>query len=710
MAKSVARAARRETRANQRAVDQMNRNGQTPLEAGRTATLDSFQNIPARLGYGTDNQASFGTYNYNPITNLRMTLDLAYRSSWICRAVVQGRAKDMTRAGIDFDAGVDPQDADSIHRALDARVWKPLRRAIQWGRLYGGAGAFIMIDGQAADTPLRIDRVGKGQFQGLLPLDRWLLEPSVNDLVTDALSQDFGKPKYYRVVGETPLRSGTRIHHSRFVRFEGDDLPYYQSLTTMLWGMSVLEPVWDRLLSFDSTTTGIAQLVYRASIRNLYIDKWKEIVAAGGKMLEAQLQALDWVRRFQGNEGITLLDANDRFESLQFAFTGLDAVLIQMGQQLAGATRYPLVILFGQSPVGFNSTGESDIRNYYDSILSDQNDVVRPGLTTVIRCVAASEGVRLGDDLQYRFNPLWQLTDEQKASTAATSTQTILGAYEAGVISRKTALQEMRQQSRETGMWTNITEEDIDEAESEPPSPMGLGGVEAAGAAPGEFSSPPASPGEEPPPADSFLPRRPFLPSSIARRDDEDSAGGLERGELERRDNVVYPPLHAHLPALGGERMRRVHLPRRGMVRVHLHDTDLPGRVTEFAGHRIVVEVERGQRRTAGSSGGAVMASPYGYFPGTIGNDGDCVDVFLGDDPASDNVWVVEQVDPDTGDFHQHKVFLGFGSRDDVEQVFRAFYADGRGEERWSRARQMSLADFSSWLERRRVQPQTFTA
>lgn len=693
--KSVARSARRETNNNRRAVAKLNKAGQKPL----SRTLDSFQNVVARLGYGADNQSSFSTYNYNPITNLRLTLDLAYRSSWICRAVVQGRAKDMTRSGIDFEAGVDPDDADDLHNVLDAKVWQPLRRAIQWGRLYGGAGAFIVIDGQRPDTPLDIERVGRNQFKGLLPLDRWLVEPSLHELVTDPESIDFGKPKYYTTVGDTPLKPSTRIHHSRFVRFEGDDLPYYQSLATNLWGMSVLEPVWDRLLSFDSTTQGIAQMVYRASIRNLYIEKWKEIIAAGGKILDAQLSAIEWIRRMQGNEGLTVLDSTDRFESIQFTFTGLDAVLVQMGQQLAGATRYPLVILFGQSPVGFNATGESDVRNYYDSVLTDQNDQIKPRLTPLIKVIAASEGVKLGADLQYRFNPLWQLTDEQKSNTAATNTNTIAAAFADNLVSHATALKELRQQSRETGMWTNITEKDIKDAENEPPGPPGMQGEQGFGGG----MLPGGSPAPELEEEEGFLPggsSRPFLPEG------SDSGGAFQAGETEKVGRITYPPLHAHLPSLGGQKMRRVHLPRRGMVRLHLHDQNLPGRETEFAGHRVVIEVEAGQRRTAGSSGGATMLAPYGYFPGTKGNDGDCVDVFLGRDSSSGQVWVVEQVVPETGEFHQHKVFLGFGSVDRVKEVFEGFYADGLGTQRWGKVRELALADFNEWLSRYIVEPQ----
>jgi hypothetical protein len=40
---------------------------------------------------------------------------------------------------------------------------------------------------------------------------------------------------------------------------------------------------------------------------------------------------------------------------------------------------------------------------------------------------------------------------------------------EGGIIDRATALKELRQSSEVTGVWTNITDEQIEEAENEPP-------------------------------------------------------------------------------------------------------------------------------------------------------------------------------------------------------------------------------------------------
>ena len=52
---------------------------------------------------------------------------------------------------------------------------------------------------------------------------------------------------------------------------------------------------------------------------------------------------------------------------------------------------------------------------------------------------------------------------------AQTVTATIISAQEAGLVGDKTALQELKQSSRVTGIWTNITDEEIEAAEELPP-------------------------------------------------------------------------------------------------------------------------------------------------------------------------------------------------------------------------------------------------
>jgi phage-related protein (TIGR01555 family) len=144
--------------------------------------------------------------------------------------------------------------------------------------------------------------------------------------------------------------------------------------------------------------------------------------------------------------------------------------LLQLAQQLSGSLQIPLTILLGQSPAGLNATGDSDLENFYSGVEREQNTKLRTAIAKLIEISWRSlHGAPPPDGTTFRFNPLWQLSDTEKAAIAQQTTTTVISAYEAGIVDKPTALRELRQASRETGRWTNITDQAISDAEAGPP-------------------------------------------------------------------------------------------------------------------------------------------------------------------------------------------------------------------------------------------------
>lgn len=469
--------------------------------SGKLWTKDSFENFLTRSGINAGNLSSGGTYGFNPISRNRLKIEWAYRGSWIVGTIIDCIAEDMTREGVALKCDASPDEIDDFEEAQieDLAVWPELCDTAKWGRLYGGSCGFVMIDGHKPDTPLDVESVGKDQFRGVFPLDRWSLFPSLgpDGLVSD-YGPELGLPKFYEV--RPDYGTGLpymKIHHSRMIRLEGVRLPYWQRIAENLWGQSVIERLFDRLVAFDSATQGAAQLVYKAHLRTYAVEGLRKIIAAGGPALDGLLKQMDMVRKYQSSEGITLMDASDRFEVHPYSFEGLDDILLQFGQQLAGASQIPLVRLFGQSPAGMNSTGESDLRTYYDGVKRQQRALYGRGVKTVYHCGWRSQhGEDPPDGWKLTWKPLWQMDDVQRADVAGKTTEAILAPYTAGVTARSVVLKELSEASDVTGMHTNITDEMIDEAEKEddgkPPTPEELGvgmggpGQPGANARPGE--------------------------------------------------------------------------------------------------------------------------------------------------------------------------------------------------------------------------------
>lgn len=450
------------------------------VPAGSSATTtatthDGFVNFAAKIGVGAANLQSASTYNFRLLSRNRTLLEAMYRGSWICGAAVDHAAEDMTKGGITLTGNkLSQDDKDNLHATIrDLGVWQSLQEALKWSRLYGGSLAVICIDGQDASTPLNLDSVGQGQFKGLMVLDRWLVLPSMNDLI-DTPGPLFGFPKFYEVV-KSPGLPAMKIHYSRALRFTGQKLPYWQSLYEQRWGASVLERLYDRLLAFDSTTQGAAQLVFKAHLRTLKLENLRELIAAGGPLLEAVTKQLDLIRQYQSIEGLTLLDAKDEFQVDSYTFSGLDDVLARMGEQIAGAIEEPLVRLFGQSPAGF-SNGESDLRNYYDTVNKRQEADLRAPLTRLLDVTSRSTlGKPAGATFSFTFNDLWKVTAKERAEAGNQLTSAVSGAFSTGLVRRDTALKTLRGTAEATGLWGDITDEEIKEAEDEPPpTPEGM--------------------------------------------------------------------------------------------------------------------------------------------------------------------------------------------------------------------------------------------
>lgn len=440
------------------------------FKARDQAMRDSYTNFAASVGLGTNNLASYGGYTFNFLTNNRIELEALYRGSWIIGAAVDMQADDMTQAGIEIQSTMPPAKVEETMEYLEkVQLWQTLNSSIKWSRLYGSAVGIYLIDGQDMSTPLNIDTVGRDQFKGILPMDRWQLIPSIGNLVKD-FGPFMGQPKYYDTVADAILPNLGRIHYTRLFRLDTIELPHYQKLTANLWAESIVERIFDRLLAFDSTTQGAAQLVFKAYLRTWKIENLRELIAAGGPALTALMQNIAMIRQIQTSEGITIMDSKDEFDTHQYTFAGLDDVLMQFGQQLAGALEIPLVRLFGTSPKGMNATGESDLRTYYDGIKRKQKTKLRAPVKTVLELTYRSlYGAPLPKGTSFEFNPLWQMTDAEKSEMASKDTTAITSAFTAGLVPRDIALKELRQSSKTNGMWSNVDDETIKDAESEPP-------------------------------------------------------------------------------------------------------------------------------------------------------------------------------------------------------------------------------------------------
>lgn len=124
-----------------------------------------------------------------------------------------------------------------------------------------------------------------------------------------------------------------------------------------------------------------------------------------------------------------------------------------------------------------------------------------------------------------------------------------------------------------------------------------------------------------------------------------------------------------------------------------------------FGGYDYTVETPKGVTRSGkdeqGKPWSVTMHDTYGYILGKIGVDGDHIDMFINDaadlDTFDGNVYVVDQVNPETGEFDEHKVMYGYPSEEAATEAYLANYS--KGWKGLGKVTSVPKATFDKWLE-----------
>ena len=122
----------------------------------------------------------------------------------------------------------------------------------------------------------------------------------------------------------------------------------------------------------------------------------------------------------------------------------------------------------------------------------------------------------------------------------------------------------------------------------------------------------------------------------------------------------------------------------------------------------VTIEQPKGSIRRGTDANGnkweSEMHNTYGYIKGTESVDGDHIDIFLSDNPAEGNVYVVDQVNKD-GSFDEHKVMYGFTDMESAEKAYLSNYE--KGWQGLGSITGVSKEDFKKWIDssKRKTKP-----
>lgn len=313
------------------------------------------------------------------------------------------------------------------HDSNRLKVQSKVAQARKLARLYGGAAIFIGTNNVRVNEPLDPGQIGRGGISYLHVFARH--EMMVQELEQDPLSPFYGEPKSYQVAGQTLM---VDIHPSRVVRFGGAELPD-RALNYDGWGDSVLMAVNDAVMQASTASATVAALLNEAKVDVIKVPGLMKNVAT------AEYRARFIERYSLANLGKSItnslvIDGEEEWQQKQISFAQLPEVINVYLQIASGAADIPATRMLSQTPGGLQSTGESDVRNYYDRIGAGQRLDLGPALYRLDELLIRSALGTRPADVHYLWAPLWQMNGTEKAEIFSKKARAIKDIADTGLV------------------------------------------------------------------------------------------------------------------------------------------------------------------------------------------------------------------------------------------------------------------------------------
>ena len=373
-------------------------------------------------------------------------LETIYADDGIGARVIDLLPDDMMKQGWHY-IFEDEKEGMEDYSKVYAKVFKEMRandkinKALKWARLYGGCLILLGVyDGESLDTPLNLNKIKS--FENLKIIPRNNVMYGTMEFQMNPKLPHYGQVEYYPVTFYTGRKFETmRVHYSRVIELHGIEIPSSEAsiipVEFRYWGLSVFQRIQDRLKELAGSFGSLANLLHELTIGKYRYKDLAEIMATEGgeKLVQNRLQAMD---EMKSSFHSVLMDTDENFERDTISFSGVSDVLYQFMMLTSASTGYPMTKLFGISPGGLNSTGESDMYQYYDMVRAKQQTELLPIIERLVHII--SEWQKVPEPV-IEFNPLEQMTEkeqaeleEKKANTEKTKQETYQGYIDMGIM------------------------------------------------------------------------------------------------------------------------------------------------------------------------------------------------------------------------------------------------------------------------------------
>lgn len=350
-----------------------------------------------------------------------------YESNGWIQNVVDIPAKDATREWISIKTNREDLQISRLiqNRFTELRFIKKLTELIRYSRMYNlGGFLYYGIDHTIPQTDIVLEKsmpmdLNKIEFINVFsPLQVHILDRSNNPLAID-----YSIPEI-RI-------NGVKVHPSRYEWLVMSYLPDRNR------GVSILQKVLDSAKAQGISLWSIATLLSELSIK---VFKSPQVDSGSPEKI---FELLALIRTAISTQGVFAAGEGESLDRLNANVPGLKDIFDFLIETLAGLSEIPKSRLLGQAQ-GTITGGQNDLISYYDSIAKFQEIELRSIIEKAIQLIVNERSgevykALVGNvnslDWEFEFNPLWKLTETEKADVELKQAQADKIYIESAVIS-----------------------------------------------------------------------------------------------------------------------------------------------------------------------------------------------------------------------------------------------------------------------------------
>lgn len=388
------------------------------IRVKNTIKNDGWANLFTGMGTKADKSKSTTAVPTGFLTDTE--LETIYADDGLGAKIIDTLPEDMMKQGWHYEFENEKEEVESYSKVYD-EVFKQIRgndkitNALKWARLYGGALIILgAYDGEDLSKPLNPN--GIKNFENLKIVPRNNVMYGTMTWQTDSSKPNYGQVEMYPVEYYIGNQWKVQyIHHSRVIELHGIEIPTSQATIIPVefryWGLSVFQRVQDRLKDLGTAFSSLSEMFHELSIGKYKYSNLADIMssAEGEKLVQNRLQAMDLMKSTFHS---LIMDSEEDYIRDTASFGGVSEILYQFMMMTSASTGYPMTKLFGISPGGLNSTGDSDMYQYYDMVRANQMNKLLPIVERIVHII--SEWKRVPEP-KIVFNPLEQMTEKEQA-------------------------------------------------------------------------------------------------------------------------------------------------------------------------------------------------------------------------------------------------------------------------------------------------------